>query len=107
MLLNTKQIKKMMSSSLGENTKFMRQYLSGELLPEFHPQGTLAERMRAGGAGFDTRTGVGTGVGTVVARGKEAKTFHGETYVLETGIVVDLSIVKAWNADTTGNLMFR
>ncbi|MER9949499.1 CoA transferase subunit A [Mesorhizobium sp. M0047] len=105
-LLKTKQIKKMISSYVGENAEFMRQYLSGEMELEFNPQGTLAERMRAGGAGiagFYTKTGVGT----VVAEGKEHKTFHGETYVLETGIVADLAIVKAWKADTTGNLVFR
>ncbi|MDX1016853.1 3-oxoacid CoA-transferase subunit A [Sinorhizobium medicae] len=105
-LLKTKQIRKMISSHVGENAEFMRQYLSGELELEFNPQGTLAERMRAGGAGiagFYTKTGVGT----VVAEGKELKTFNGETYVLETGIVADLSIVKAWKADTTGNLVFR
>jgi len=105
-LLKAKQIRKMISSYVGENAEFMRQYLSGELELEFNPQGTLAERMRAGGAGiagFYTKTGVGT----VVAEGKELKTFHGETFVLETGIVADLSIVKAWKADTTGNLVFR
>ncbi|MER8435990.1 CoA transferase subunit A [Mesorhizobium sp. M1312] len=105
-LLRTKQIKKMISSYVGENAEFMRQYLSGELELEFNPQGTLAERMRAGGAGiagFYTKTGVGT----VVAEGKEHKAFNGETYVLETGIVADLAIVKAWKADTTGNLVFR
>ncbi|MER8646401.1 CoA transferase subunit A [Mesorhizobium sp. M1252] len=105
-LLKTKQIKKMISSYVGENAEFMRQYLSGELELEFNPQGTLAERMRAGGAGiagFYTKTGVGT----VVAEGKETKTFNGEPYVLETGIVADLSIVKAWKADTWGNLTFR
>jgi 3-oxoacid CoA-transferase subunit A len=105
-LLKTKQIRKMISSYVGENAEFMLQYLSGELELEFNPQGTLAERMRAGGAGiagFYTKTGVGT----VVAEGKELKTFNGETYVLETGIVADLSIVKAWKADTTGNLIFR
>ncbi|MER9877298.1 CoA transferase subunit A [Mesorhizobium sp. M0195] len=105
-LLKSKQIRKMISSYVGENAEFMRQYLSGELELEFSPQGTLAERMRAGGAGiagFYTKTGVGT----VVAEGKETKTFNGETYVLETGIVADLSIVKAWKADTSGNLVFR
>ncbi|MEI9414428.1 CoA transferase subunit A [Mesorhizobium sp. Cs1321R2N1] len=105
-LLKTKQIKKMISSYVGENAEFMRQYLSGELELEFNPQGTLAERMRAGGAGiagFYTKTGIGT----VVADGKEVRTFNGETYVLETGIVADLSIVKAWKGDTTGNLVFR
>lgn len=105
-LLKTKQIKKMISSYVGENAEFMRQYLSGELELEFNPQGTLAERMRAGGAGiagFYTKTGVGT----VVAKGKELKVFDGEVFVLETGIVADLSIVKAWKADTTGNVVFR
>ncbi|SDH15484.1 CoA transferase subunit A [Alloyangia pacifica] len=105
-LLDTKQIKKMMSSYVGENAEFMRQYLSGELELEFNPQGTLAERMRAGGAGipgFYTKTGVGT----VVAEGKEVKTFRGEDYILEEGIFADLSIVKAWKADTSGNCVFR
>ncbi|MFD3190678.1 CoA transferase subunit A [Sedimentitalea sp. HM32M-2] len=105
-LLDTKQIKKMMSSYVGENAEFMRQYLSGELELEFNPQGTLAERMRAGGCGipgFYTKTGVGT----VIAEGKESKTFDGEEYILERGIVTDLSIVKAWKADDTGNLVFR
>lgn len=105
-LLQTKQIQKMMSSYVGENAEFMRQYLSGELELEFNPQGTLAERMRAGGAGiagFYTKTGVGT----QIAEGKEHKDFDGETYVLERGIVADLSIVKAWKADDTGNLVFR
>ena len=105
-LLDTHQIKKMMSSYVGENDEFMRQYLSGELEIEFNPQGTLAERMRAGGAGipgFYTRTGVGT----VIAEGKEHKEFHGEAYIMEEGIFADLSIVKAWKADDTGNLIFR
>jgi len=105
-LLDTKQIKKMMSSYVGENAEFMRQYLSGELELEFNPQGTLAERMRAGGCGipgFYTKTGVGT----VIAEGKEHKDFNGETYILEEGIFADLSIVKAWKADETGNLVFR
>jgi 3-oxoacid CoA-transferase subunit A len=105
-LLATRQVKKMMSSYVGENAEFMRQYLSGELELEFNPQGTLAERMRAGGAGipgFYTKTGVGT----VIADGKEHKVFDGETYILERGIVADLSIVKAWKADTTGNAVFR
>lgn len=105
-LLKTKQVKKMISSYVGENAEFMRQYLSGELDLEFNPQGTLAERMRVGGAGiagFYTKTGVGT----LVAEYKEHKTFNGENYVLETGIVADLSIVKAWKADTSGNLAFR
>ncbi|MBC9247993.1 CoA transferase subunit A [Paracoccus sp. 11-3] len=106
LLLQTKQIKKMISSYVGENAEFMRQYLSGELELEFNPQGTLAERMRAGGAGipgFYTKTGVGT----VIADGKEVKNFDGQDYILERGIVADLSIVKAWKADDTGNLIFR
>lgn len=105
-LLATRQIRKMISSYVGENAEFMRQYLSGELEVEFTPQGTLAERLRAGGAGipgFYTRTGVGT----LVATGKEHKEFGGKTYILEHGIVADLSIVKAWKADTSGNLIFR
>ncbi len=105
-LLQTRQIRKMISSYVGENAEFMRQYLSGELELEFTPQGTLAERMRAGGAGipgFYTRTGVGT----VIAEGKEHKEFDGQTYVLERGIVADLAIVKAWKADATGNAIFR
>ena len=106
LLLETRQIAKMISSYVGENKEFERQYLSGELQLEFNPQGTLAERMRAGGAGipgFYTRTGVGT----VVAEGKEHKVFDGETYVLETALRADLSIVKAWKADPYGNLIFR
>ncbi|MCE8510699.1 CoA transferase subunit A [Ruegeria pomeroyi] len=105
-LLATRQIKKMMSSYVGENAEFMRQYLSGELELEFNPQGTLAERMRAGGAGipgFYTQTGVGT----QIAEGKEVKEFNGKEYILEEGIFADLSIVKAWKADDTGNLIFR
>jgi 3-oxoacid CoA-transferase subunit A len=105
-LLGTRQIKKMISSYVGENAEFMRQYLSGELELEFNPQGTLAERMRAGGAGipgFYTRTGVGT----VIAEGKEHKEFDGQTYILERSYVADLSIVKAWKADPSGNLVFR
>jgi 3-oxoacid CoA-transferase subunit A len=105
-LLATRQIKKMMSSYVGENAEFMRQYLSGELELEFNPQGTLAERMRAGGCGipgFYTKTGVGT----MIAEGKEVKQFDGEDYILERGIFADLSIVKAWKADDTGNLVFR
>ncbi len=105
-LLDTRQIRKMMSSYVGENDEFMRQYLSGELEIEFNPQGTLAERMRAGGAGipgFYTKTGVGT----VIAEGKETKVFDGQEYVLERGIFADLSIVKAWKADETGNAVFR
>ena len=105
-LLQTRQVRKMISSYVGENAEFMRQYLSGELELEFNPQGTLAERMRAGGCGipgFYTRTGVGT----VIAEGKDHKDFDGQTYILERGIVADLSIVKAWKADPTGNLIFR
>lgn len=105
-LLQTKQVKKMISSYVGENAEFMRQYLAGELELEFNPQGTLAERMRAGGAGipgFYTKTGVGT----VIAEGKEHKEFNGETYIMEEGIFADLAIVKAWKADDTGNLIFR
>lgn len=105
-LLATRQIRKMMSSYVGENAEFMRQYLSGDLELEFNPQGTLAERMRAGGAGipgFYTQTGVGT----QIAEGKEIKVFNGKDYILEEGIFADLSIVKAWKADDTGNLIFR
>ena len=105
-LLDTRQIKKMISSYVGENKEFERQYLAGELEVEFTPQGTLAERMRAGGAGipgFYTKTGVGT----LVAEGKETKLFNGEEYVLEQGIFADLAIVKGWKADTTGNVVFR
>ena len=105
-LLQTRQVKKMMSSYVGENAEFMRQYLSGELELEFNPQGTLAERMRAGGAGipgFYTKTGVGT----VVAEDKPHMQSDGEDYVLERGIVADLAIAKAWKADTTGNAIFR
>jgi 3-oxoacid CoA-transferase subunit A len=110
MLLRTKQVSKMISSYVGENKEFERQYLAGELEVEFCPQGTLAERMRAGGAGipgFYTRTGVGT----KVAEGKETKEFGGpngpEQFILERGIFADLAIVKAWKADETGNLVFR
>ena len=105
-LLRTRQVKRMISSYVGENKEFERQFLAGELEVEFTPQGTLAERMRAGGAGipgFYTKTGVGT----QVAEGKEIKEFDGEDYVLERGIRADLSIVKGWKADETGNLMFR
>lgn len=105
-LLRTKQVRKMISSYVGENKEFERQYLAGELEVEFCPQGTLAERMRAGGAGipgFYTKTGVGT----LVAEGKEVKEFGGEDYILEHGIFADLSIVKAWKADESGNLVFR
>ena len=106
LLLQTRQVKKMLSSYVGENDTFMQQYLSGELELEFNPQGTLAERMRAGGAGipgFYTKTGVGT----VIAEGKEVKNFDGQDYILERGIFADLSIVKAWKADETGNCIFR
>jgi len=105
-LLRTRQVKKMISSYVGENKEFERQYLAGELEVEFCPQGTLAERMRAGGAGipgFYTKTGVGT----QVAEGKEVKVFRGEEYILEEGIFADLSLVKAWKADETGNVVFR
>ena len=109
-LLRTRQVRKMVSSYVGENKEFERQYLSGELEVEFCPQGTLAERMRAGGAGipgFYTKTGVGT----LVAEGKESKVFDGpngpEEYILERGIFADLALVKAWKADTTGNVVFR
>ncbi len=105
-LLRTRQVKKMISSYVGENKEFERQYLAGELEVEFCPQGTLAERMRAGGAGipgFYTKTGVGT----QVAEGKEVKNFDGQDYILERGIFADLAIVKAWKADESGNLVFR
>jgi 3-oxoacid CoA-transferase subunit A len=106
MLLKTRQVKKMISSYVGENNEFERQFLAGELEIEFCPQGTLAERMRAGGAGipgFYTRTGVGT----LVAQGKEHKEFDGATYILERGIQADLALVKAWKADWLGNLIYR
>lgn len=106
LLLQTRQVKKMVSSYVGENDEFMRQYLAGELEIEFNPQGTLAERLRAGGAGipgFYTKTGVGT----QIAEGKEHKEFDGETYIMERGIVADLAIVKAWKGDDTGNLIYR
>ena len=106
LLLETRQIRKMISSYVGENKEFERQYLSGELELEFNPQGTLAERLRAGGAGipaFFTRTGYGT----IVADGKETREFDGHHYVLETALKSDLSLVKAWKADTSGNLLFR
>ena len=105
-LVRTRQIRKMISSYVGENKEFERQFLAGELEVEFCPQGTLAERMRAGGAGipgFYTKTGVGT----QVAEGKDVKTFDGQDYILERGIFADLAIVKAWKADATGNLVFR
>ncbi|WP_339870710.1 CoA transferase subunit A [uncultured Brevundimonas sp.] len=105
-LLETKQIAKMISSYVGENKEFERQYLAGELQLEFNPQGTLAERIRAGGAGIPAFF-VKTGVGTLVAEGKEERTFDGERYIMETGLLADLSIIKAWKADERGNLVFR
>ncbi len=106
LLLQTRQIKKMVSSYVGENATFEKQYLAGELELEFNPQGTLAERIRAGGAGipgFYTKTGVGT----LIAEGKEEKIFNGETYILERGLTADLSMVKAWRGDAEGNLVYR
>ena len=106
LLLETRQIRKMISSYVGENKEFERQYLAGELQLEFNPQGTLAERIRAGGAGiyaFFTKTGAGT----LVAEGKEQRVVDGETYVLETGLIADVSLVKAWKGDTEGNLIYR
>jgi 3-oxoacid CoA-transferase subunit A len=105
-LLRSRQISKMISSYVGENKEFERQYLAGELAVEFCPQGTLAERMRAGGAGIPGFY-TATGVGTAVAEGKEVKTFNGRDYILEAGIFADLAIVKAWKADESGNLVFR
>jgi 3-oxoacid CoA-transferase subunit A len=105
-LLDTHQIRKMISSYVGENKTFAKQYLAGELEIEFNPQGTLAERIRAGGAGipaFFTRTGAGTDI----AKGKEERTFDGDRYIMETGLVADLSIVHAWKGDTEGNLVYR
>jgi len=105
-LLETRQIKKMVSSYVGENKEFERQYLGGELELEFNPQGTLAERIRAGGAGipgFYTKTGVGT----LIAEGKEQREFDGDNYIMETGLKADLSIVKAWKGDAEGNLIFK
>ncbi len=105
-LLQTRQVKKMISSYVGENATFMKQYLAGELEIEFNPQGTLAERIRAGGAGipaFFTRTGAGT----KIAEGKEEREFNGHRYIMETGIVADLAIVHAWKGDTEGNLIYR
>ncbi len=106
LLLRTRQIRKMISSYVGENKEFERQYLAGELELEFNPQGTLAERIRAGGAGiygFYTRTGAGT----LVAEGKEQRIVNGETFILETGLTADVSLVKAWKGDTEGNLIYR
>jgi len=106
LLLWTKQIRKMVSSYVGENKEFERQYLSGELELEFNPQGTLAERIRAGGAGIPAFF-TATGVGTLVAEGKEVREFDGRQYVMERGLTADLSIVKAWKGDARGNLVFR
>lgn len=106
LLLQTRQIRKMISSYVGENAEFERQFLAGELELEFNPQGTLAERIRAGGAGipaFYTKTGYGT----IIAEGKETRDFGGEHYVMETGLVGDLAIVKAWKGDRSGNLIYR
>src|SRR5437764_6386008 len=106
LLLETRQIKKMIASYVGENKLFAQQFLAGELEIEFNPQGTMAERIRAGGAGipaFFTRTGVGTDI----AKGKEERTFNGERYIMETGLVADLSLVHAWKGDTEGNLVYR
>lgn len=106
LLLDSKQISKMISSYVGENDEFMRQYLAGELEIEFNPQGTLAERLRAGGAGIPGFY-TATGVGTQVAEGKEHKDFDGKTFILERGIVADLAIVKAWKGDEQGNVLYR
>src|SRR6185295_11471398 len=106
LLLETRQIKKMIASYVGENKLFAQQFLAGELEIEFNPQGTLAERMRAGGAGipaFFTKTGVGTDI----AKGKEERVFNGERYIMETGLVADLAVVHAWKGDTEGNLVYR
>jgi len=106
LLLETRQIAKMISSYVGENKLFAQQYLSGELELEFNPQGTLAERIRAGGAGipaFFTKTGVGT----IIAEGKEVREFDGETYVMERGLFADIAVVHAWKGDTEGNLVYR
>ena len=106
LLLGTRQIRKMISSYVGENKEFERQYLSGELELEFNPQGTLAERLRAGGAGIPAFF-TATGYGTVVAEGKETRTFDGQHYVMETALRADVALVKAWKADASGNLVFR
>ncbi|MFZ4164795.1 CoA transferase subunit A [Brevundimonas sp. NPDC058933] len=105
-LLETRQIARMISSYVGENKEFERQYLAGELQLEFNPQGTLAERIRAGGAGIPAFF-TATGVGTLVAEGKEVRNFDGRDYVMETGLIADLAIIKAWKADERGNLVFR
>lgn len=106
LLLETRQIKKMISSYVGENKEFERQYLAGELELEFNPQGTLAERIRAGGAGVPGFY-VKTGVGTLIAEGKPTRDFDGETYIMETGLKADLSIIKAWKGDAEGNVIFK
>ena len=106
LLLETRQIRKMISSYVGENKEFERQFLSGELQLEFNPQGTLAERLRAGGAGIPAFY-TATGYGTVVAEGKETREFDGKHYVMETALRADVALVKAWKADTSGNLVFR
>ncbi len=106
MLLNTRQIAKMVSSYVGENKEFERQYLSGELQLEFNPQGTLAERIRAGGAGIPAFF-TATGAGTIIAEGKDTREFGGRTYVMETALKADLAIVKAWKGDHEGNLIYR
>ncbi|RZZ83104.1 CoA transferase subunit A [Pseudoxanthomonas winnipegensis] len=105
-LLATRQIRKMISSYVGENKEFERQFLSGELELEFNPQGTLAERLRAGGAGIPAFF-TATGYGTVIAQGKETREFDGKHYVLETALRADVALIKAWKADTAGNLLFR
>jgi len=106
LLLQTRQIKKMISSYVGENATFAKQYLAGELEIEFNPQGTLAERIRAGGAGIPAFY-TATGAGTDIAKGKETKVFNGRSYVMETGLVADLAIIHAWKADPEGNLIYR
>jgi len=106
LLLETRQISKMISSYVGENKEFERQYLAGELALEFTPQGTLAEKLRAGGAGIPAFY-TGTGYGTLVAEGKETRQFNGEWYVMEESLTADLALVKAWKADKAGNLLFR
>jgi len=106
LLLETKQVKKMISSYVGENKLFAQQYLAGELEIEFNPQGTLAERIRAGGAGIPAFF-TATGAGTDIAKGKEERQFDGRRYIMETGLVADLSIVHAWKGDTEGNLVYR
>ncbi|HEX2892155.1 CoA transferase subunit A [Vineibacter terrae] len=106
LLLETRQIKKMISSYVGENKIFAQQYLAGELELEFNPQGTMSERIRAGGAGVPAFF-TPTGVGTIIAEGKEVREFNGRKYVMETGLFADVSLVKAWKADTVGNLVYR